>query len=182
MDSLASLFFSFEIDVSETLGLAVSVGSESDGLDGTSTFEELSKVFFSGSVAQVADEDASGGLGFSGDSGSVFSGLGFFDGKGSATEFAVVLGDGLSDGFLVDESDETGSLGSSVSSSEEVNVFDSTATFKEASDFFFSGRERKALDKNFEAGLLFLGLLGRGAGVNLSLFLRLGLGLGLGHD
>jgi len=167
------LFFSFEVDVSEALGLTVSVRSESDGLDGTSTFEELSEVIFGGGVAQVADEDASGGLGFSGLSGSVFSGLGFFDGKGSATEFAVVLGDGLSDGFLVDESDETGSLGSSVSSSEEVNVFDGTATFKEASDFFFGSRERKALHKDFESGLLFLGLSSGRAGVDLSLFLGL---------
>lgn len=104
--------------MSEALGLAVSVRSKSDGLDGTSTFEVRSKIFFSGGVAQVADEDASGGLGFSGLFRSVFSGLGFFDGKGSATEFAVVLGNGLSDGFLGSESDETGSFGSSVSSSE----------------------------------------------------------------
>jgi len=159
--------------VSETLGLTVSVGSESDGLDGTSTFEELSKVFFSGGVAQVADEDGSGGLGFSGLGGSVFLGLGFFDGKGSATEFAVVLGNSLSNGFLVGESDETGTLGSSVSTSEEVNVFDGTATFEELLDFFFGSRERKALHKDFESGLLFLGLSSGRAGVDLSLFLRL---------
>jgi len=156
--------------VSETLGLTVSVRSKSDGLDGTSTFEELSKVIFAGGVAQVADEDASGGLGFSGLFRSVFSGLGFFDGKGSATEFASVLSDGLSDRFLVSESDETRSLGSSVSSSEQVNVVNSTATFKEGSDFFFGSRERKALNKDFKSGLLFLGLSGGGAGVDLSLF------------
>jgi len=85
LDSLASLFFGFEVDVSETLGLAVSVSGESDGLDGTSTFEVRSELSFGGGVAQVADEDASGGLAFSGLSGSFFSGLGFFDSEGSAT-------------------------------------------------------------------------------------------------
>lgn len=183
LDSLASLFFSFEVDVSEALGLAISVSGESDGLDGTSRFEVSSELSFSGSVAQVADEDGSGGLAFSGLSRSFFSGLGFFDSEGSATQFTTVLGDGLSNRFLVDESDEARSLGSSVSTSEQVNVFDSTATFEESLDFFFSSRERKALNEDFESGLLFLGLSGGGASSlgNLSLFLRLGLTLGLGH-
>jgi hypothetical protein len=183
LNSLASLFFGFEVDVSETLGLAVSVSGESDGLDGTGTFEVSSELIFSGGVAQVADEDAGGGLAFSGLSRSFFSGLGFFDSEGSATQFTTVLGDGLSDRFLVDESDEARSLGSSVSASEQVNIFDSTATFEEGLDFFFSSRERKALNEDFESGLLFLGLSGGGASSlgNLSLFLRLGLTLGLGH-
>jgi len=66
LDSLTSFFFSFEIDVSEALGLAVSVSGESDGLDGTGTFELGCELFFGGGVAQVADEDAGGGLAFSG--------------------------------------------------------------------------------------------------------------------
>jgi hypothetical protein len=183
LDSLASLFFGFEVNVSETLGLAVSVSGESDGLDGTGTFEVSSELSFGGGVAQVADEDAGGGLAFSGKSGSFFSGLGFFDSESSATQFAIVLGDGLGNRFLVDESDEARSLGSSVSASEQVNIFDSTATFEEGLDFFFSSRERKALNEDFESGLLFLGLSGGGASSlgNLSLFLRLGLTLGLGH-
>jgi len=85
LDSLASLFFGFEVDVSEALGLAVSVSGESDGLDGTGTFEMGSELSFSGGVAQVADEDAGGGLAFSGLSRSFFSGLGFFNSEGSAT-------------------------------------------------------------------------------------------------
>jgi len=79
------LVFSFEIDVSEALGLTVTISGESDGLDVTSTFEVTSELSFSGGVAQVADEDASGGFLFSGLKGSVFSGLGFFDSEGSAT-------------------------------------------------------------------------------------------------
>jgi len=163
--------------VSEALGLTVTISGESDGLDVTSTFEVSSELSFGGGVAQVADEDASGSSLFSGLKGSVFSGLGFFDSEGSATQFTTVLGDGLSDGFLADESDETGTLGSSISSSEQVNIFDSTATFKELSDFIFGSRERKALHEDFESGLLFLGLFSGRAGGNLSLFL-----MGLGHS
>lgn len=85
MDSLASFFFVFEVDVSEALGLTISVSGESDGLDGTSTFEVILKLSFSGGVAQVADENTGGGSAFSGLKGSFFSGLGFFDSEGSAT-------------------------------------------------------------------------------------------------
>ena len=112
----------------ESLGASVSVGGESDGLDGTSSFEELSQVTFSGGEGKVSDEDASGDSWLSWFTFWSFSlWLGQFDDEGSASEFFTAQSDGLLGLVLGGESDETDSLWSAVSVSEKVDVFDGSA-------------------------------------------------------
>jgi len=128
----------------ESLGASVHISGKSNGLDLSADFEELSKIIFGSLIAQVSDEDAVGGLttllatseSSSLRASSFFSWLGFFNDKGSATEFSTILGNGLLGRFFSGESDETGTLGSAVSTSEEVDVFNSAAVFEEFLDFF----------------------------------------------
>lgn len=158
----------------ESLGSSVSIGGESDGLNGTSTFKELSQVSFSGVEGKVSNKDAAGDCWLSWFTFWSFSlGLGQFDDEGSSSEFLTAQSDGLLGLVLSGESNEADSLWSAVTVSEEIDVLDSTAGTKILFDFIDSGREWETLDKDFESWLSWL--LGRL--VNLGFFLGLGHGV-----
>jgi len=129
-NSLFSSFGGAEFDVSETSWLAIFTSGDSDVGDITDASEQLSKAGFSGGVAEVSDEDLSGGFSLLSVGAAVSSFLfrsGLFDGQRSAFEFVAVEGQSLVEAIGVGELDEGDTLGSAVGASKDVNLLDSSA-------------------------------------------------------
>ena len=140
--------------MSETSWLAIFTSGDSDVSDITAASEDLSKAGFSGRVAEVSDEDLSGGFTtlLSGGAGSVSSFLlrsGLFDGQRSAFEFVSVEGQSLGEAFSVGELDEGDTLGSAVGASQKVNLLNSSAGLEKFLDAFLVSAEREVSNEDF---------------------------------
>jgi len=116
INSLFSSFSGAEFDVSETSWLAIITSGDSDVSDITTAVEQLSKAAFGGGVAEVSDEDLSGGISLVLLSGGASTGASFllrsglFDGQGSALEFVAIEGQSLLEGLFRGELDKGDTL------------------------------------------------------------------------
>lgn len=138
--------------MSETSWLAIFTSGDSDVGDITEASEQLSKTGFSGGVAEVSDEDLSGGFSLvSGGAGTVSSFLfrsGLFDGQRSAFEFVSVEGQSLVEAISVGELDEGDTLGSAIGASQNVNLLDSSAGLEKFLNAFLFSCEGEVSNKD----------------------------------
>lgn len=143
--------------MSESLWLAILTSGDSDVADFTTTVEQLSKVGFSSRIAEVSDENLSGGF-------SLFTSVGaatgssfrsvllrssLFDGQLSAFEIVVVESQSLLEGFGGRELDESDTLGSATWASQEVNLLDSSAGLEKFLNGFGFSAVREVSNEDF---------------------------------
>lgn len=137
--------------MSETSWLAIFTSGDSNVGDVTDASEQLSKAGFSGGVAEVSDEDLSGGFSVSGGAGTVsfLFRSGLFDGQRSAFEFVSVEGQSLVKAISVGELDEGDTLGSAIGASQDVNLLDGSAGLEKFLNAFLVSGEGEVSNEDF---------------------------------
>jgi len=121
--------------VSESSWFAIFTGGDSNVADFTAAIEQLSKAGFSSGIAEVSDEDLSGGFSLfvlsawaTGTSfGSFLFWSSLFDGQWSAFEFIAVESQSVLESFRGGELDKSDTLGSAIGASQYVDLLNGSA-------------------------------------------------------